>query len=426
MHLESIHAMNFRRFGDVRVTLQPGFNLLIGDNQSGKTSALDAICIGLGTFFLGFRTGNRPSLLSTDVRRSVHLVGGKSEMPAQYPTEVTCQIDFKGSKLIGGYSLGAADSNPIAIGELEHIGRQFDISMQNGEALDLPVFAYFGTERVTRHSRAEPSEKDENISDRSLGYFECLSRESNPALIQWWIWRQTIAEYQQAQRNIPKTAAEPLRGIERAICRCIPEVTQFFYDSEFSELTVVFGDKRRLPWSMLSDGVRSLMMLAMDLSWRACVLNPHLGNEAPERSTGIVLIDEIDLALHPTWQRRITDDLQRAFPQLQFIATTHSPQVIGSSEQARVQLIEGDVVTLVPHPYGKDSNTVLTDVMGASERDDLIMQLFEKVNNYIAGRKWDEARSELSKLGGKIDSLDTEIVRLRARIDFMSRAAERK
>ena len=96
---------------------------------------------------------------------------------------------------------------------------------------------------------------------------------------------------------------------------------------------MVFQDDRRLPWMMLSDGMRSVIALAMDIAWRAVVLNPQLGAKAPEQATGIVLIDELDLALHPVWQRRIVGDLSRAFPSIQFIATTHSPQIIGSAKR---------------------------------------------------------------------------------------------
>ena len=171
--------------------------------------------------------------------------------------------------------------------------------------------------------------------------------------------------------------------------------------------------------------MRSVISLAMDIAWRAVVLNPHLGAKAPELATGIVMIDELDLALHPTWQRRIVADLSRAFPGLQFIATTHSPQIIGSAKNALVQKIDGDKVQAVARPFGLDSNTLLTEVMGAQERDPQIVALFEEVNGLMNDKRWDEARAALARVTDQIDSLDTEVVSLRARIDFLSRAAKR-
>jgi predicted ATP-binding protein involved in virulence len=81
---------------------------------------------------------------------------------------------------------------------------------------------------------------------------------------------------------------------------------------------------------MLSDGFRTMLVMIADIAYRAAVLNPQLGKEAAQKTPGVVLIDEIDLHLHPLWQRRVVEDLKRTFPQIQFIATTHSEHIIQS------------------------------------------------------------------------------------------------
>ena len=244
-------------------------------------------------------------------------------------------------------------------------------------------------------------------------------------MIRSWIERQTLSELQKIQRGRQFEVEGSLLGIEAAVKSCLPELTRLYFDFEFQDLTVVFQDDRRLPWMMLSDGMRSMISLAMDIAWRAVVLNPQLGANAPELATGIVMIDELDLALHPVWQRRIVGDLSRAFPNVQFIATTHSPQIIGSAKNARVQKIDGDKVQTVAHPFGLDSNTLLTEVMGAKERDPQIVALFDEVNALMNDKRWDEARAALARVTDQLDSLDTEVVDLRTRIDFLSRAAKR-
>lgn len=294
-------------------------------------------------------------------------------------------------------------------------------------SIEPSVVSFYATSRNSRRID-EPEEVSSSIPERfsrEHGYAYCLSDLSSLPMIRSWIERRTLSELQRKQRRLPLLEEGPLLGIERAVCICLPELKQFYFDFEFQELTVVFQDDRRLPWMMLSDGMRSLISLAMDIAWRAVVLNPQLGAKAPELATGIVLIDELDLALHPTWQRRIVGDLSRAFPNVQFIATTHSPQIVGSAKNARVQKIDGDKVQTVAHPFGLDSNTLLTEVMGAKERDPQIVALFDEVNALMNDKRWDEARAALARVTDQIDSLDTEVVSLRARIDFLSRAATR-
>jgi predicted ATP-binding protein involved in virulence len=102
------------------------------------------------------------------------------------------------------------------------------------------------------------------------------------------------------------------------------------YDVAGDELLGVFADGRRLPFRLLSDGVRNMLALVADVARRAATLNPHLGADAARKTPGVVLIDEVDLHLHPRWQRRVLDDLRRTFPLVQFVATTHSPFIVQS------------------------------------------------------------------------------------------------
>ncbi len=99
---------------------------------------------------------------------------------------------------------------------------------------------------------------------------------------------------------------------------------------------VCIHDQGWMPFNYLSDGFRSMVAMAADIAYRASLLNPHLGEDAAKETSGIVLIDEIDLHLHPKWQRRIVRELQSAFPDLQFIATTHSPFILQSLDPGEV------------------------------------------------------------------------------------------
>jgi predicted ATP-binding protein involved in virulence len=442
VHIKTLSAQNFRCFKDLQISFQPGFNLLIGNNMSGKTAVLDALrsCLALSVSPLG---GNEIPLAKNDFRLTLGLLGDSAQMQPNFPCSILCELQYGESMIefikkyendlnpaycLSGYKYSetdrGVDMQPVVGGGIFSNRLRTLLSFED---FQMPIVAYCGTNRVSENrtnvSKAIP-ELPRNQS-RLFSYHSSLDDKSSLPSQRSWIERRTMSEVQRQLRKLPLLEAGPLLGIEKAILMCLPEIKQFYFDFEFQDLTVVFQDDRRLPWMMLSDGMRSVIALAMDIAWRAVVLNPQLGAKAPEQATGIVLIDELDLALHPVWQRRIVGDLSRAFPSIQFIATTHSPQIIGSAKNALVQQIDGDQVSAVNRPFGLDSNTVLTEIMGGEERDRAIVALFAEVNQLMNDNKWDEARQKLTAIGEQIDRQDTELVRLRARIDFLSRAASR-
>lgn len=444
VHIKTLSAQNFRCFKDLQISFQPGFNLLIGNNMSGKTAVLDALRICLSKFVRAF-TEDELTIEKDQVRLTSVEVGDSIDMVRQYPSSVDICVEY-GEKLkselspivpsINTDSKMQESGHTISLTEegisssqrtgLSSVGLIMASSYSKREML-LPVLCFLGTNR-NMHV-VEPLEHSvvEKFSDirRADGYSQTFLYSSSYSVISSWIFYRTMSEIQRKQRGLPIIKDSPLLGIERAVQLCVPQIKQFYFDFEFNQLAVVLSDGRRLPGSMLSDGMHCLLSLAMDIAWRAVVLNPQLGAKAPEQATGIVLIDELDLALHPVWQRRIVGDLSRAFPSIQFIATTHSPQIIGSAKNALVQQIDGDQVSAVNRPFGLDSNTVLTEIMGGEERDRAIVALFAEVNQLMNDKKWDEARQKLTAIGEQIDRQDTELVRLRARIDFLSRAASR-
>jgi predicted ATP-binding protein involved in virulence len=133
--------------------------------------------------------------------------------------------------------------------------------------------------------------------------------------------------------------APELEAIEQAVLGCVEGAKRFFYDVNHQELRLELADGQLVPFSQLSDGYRNLVAMIADITWRASQLNPHHGADAARKATGVVLIDELELHLHPAWQRRVVDDLLRTFPNLQFVATTHSPQVIASARPEHMWLL---------------------------------------------------------------------------------------
>lgn len=135
------------------------------------------------------------------------------------------------------------------------------------------------------------------------------------------------------------------------------------------QLVMEHPEQGYIPLSLLSDGLRNMVAMISDIAFRCIKLNPHLGEKAAIETSGIVLIDEVDMFLHPTWQQTVLSSLMDAFPKLQFIVTTHSPQVISTVHSYSIRVIgenyEGKLIASKPlaHTYGNPSNQVLESVM---------------------------------------------------------------
>jgi len=175
--------------------------------------------------------------------------------------------------------------------------------------------------------------------------------------------------------------------------------------SSSNQQQIVLNHKEHgiMPLSMLSDGLRNTIVMVADIAFRCSKLNPHLGAKAALESYGIVMIDEVDMFLHPEWQQKILGALRRAFPKIQFIVTTHSPQILTTVPKESIRIITSDrAVEPSVHTLGEESRVTLEDVMHVPSRpkdeySDLLTQYLKKINR------------------GDIDS--TEVLQMRADLE---------
>lgn len=178
----------------------------------------------------------------------------------------------------------------------------------------------------------------------------------------------------------------------------------------------------RLPCTLeashLSDGERGLLALVLDLTRRLAQANPGLPDPAAS-AAAVVLIDELELHLHPGWQRQAVHNLQAAFPRCQFIATTHSPQVIGEVEHDRIQIIASGRVYSPTHSYGVDSSRLLEEVMEADPRAKEVQDLLAEVSTTIGRQDFTRGRELLGKLVDRLGENDPEVTRIRTLLDFV-------
>jgi predicted ATP-binding protein involved in virulence len=182
-----------------------------------------------------------------------------------------------------------------------------------------------------------------------------------------------------------------LKQVRNAISTIIAPNARVYFSGATSaklmvEWTMETGEKRELLLSQLSAGYRNMLALVMDFARRLAQANPDMEN--PLAAEAILMIDELDLHLHPTWQQKIIPDLKKVFPNTQIIATTHSPEVVTTVQQNQVKILEDYQIKECPSPTrGMKSSDIVRYVLGLSdlrpdtEESRTLTQLFEAIDN---------------------------------------------
>lgn len=409
--LDKLQLVNFRGFERFELDLDPRMTILHADNAGGKTSLLAALAVGMGGWFYTIGIVKR-TIRPDEVRCVDRLVEGRVDRVAHYPTSITCRGHVADAPTTWTRSLTKLGGSTTTRGLNDLSERVVDIlrKLKGMADVDLPVLARYGTQRLFRQAR-ETASKQPVDTTRFYGYLDCLNPASNEKQLLQWLYHAAMAEFQQGHR-LPQYDA-----VRHAVLNALGgEFVDFIYDAQRGEPCVVRADGRSEPWDRLSDGYHTFIGMVADIAWRATLLNPHHGADAPARAEGLVAIDEIDLHLHPTWQRRVLGDLMRAFPRLQFVVTTHSPQVLGSAKREWLRgLRPGATEAEVDVPIeGRDSNAILTDVMGTPSRDPAMERRLNRLFDLIDDGQADAARALLAELAEKLGWEDTEIVRAQA------------
>jgi predicted ATP-binding protein involved in virulence len=324
MRLDRIRLRNYRCFEDRTFALASHFNLVVGDNATGKTSLLSGASVSLGSLFLGFPEPAKPFSLEGDVARTCTFWNdGKPNIERQYPIEIVAEGKIGTEELSWGRELRREGRTTWAYsGRLKQLAEEMAAAVSANRPVTLPVLAYYGTGRVWKHKNLK---RQETIApgSRFVGYLNCLDPASDEKrLLEWFKTRELVG----LQKRRPLADLEAVR---HAIRTCVPDADRVYWDIEADQLAIQLGE--RVVWfRQLSDGYRNMLSMVADIAERCVTLNPALGKNAVAETPGVVLIDEIDLHLHPKWQRRVVNQLLETFPQIQFIATTHSPFVIQS------------------------------------------------------------------------------------------------
>ncbi|CAM0557642.1 DNA replication and repair protein RecF [Vreelandella titanicae] len=337
MNLEEIKLKNFRCFKEQSFRLHPEFNLIVGINGSGKTALLDAVSVVIASWLLGFK--NRPdkkALSTSDVRLEYVVENDEPQFIESWPVTVEAKGIVNDTSLWWERSKHSESGNTRYGNATDLITLAQSLNEKLGEGISLPLISYYGTMRLwqdPRQSKVRPDTVSKKKPSPLDGYRHCVDPRIATRELVAWFASQEWSAYQQGKEPLM------LKVVREAILSCIDKAEHLRYDPKRKELILTREGIDPQPFSTLSDGLRCVLALVADIAQKAVKLNPHLGQDVLQKTKGVVLIDELDLHLHPRWQKRVIEDLRTTFPEIQFICTTHSPfliQALRSGEELLV------------------------------------------------------------------------------------------
>jgi len=412
MKLKNFKLTNFRSYENFTIDFDEKLNVIVAENGIGKTTILDAIAIGFGAMVTRMPNVNGKRFEEKDLR----FLTTEPNKKAPY-----MRVEIDTYENIAWDRTQARDKSKKTKSQIPQ-GKQFkelsnyidnfiDRDNESINQVELLLIMYYGTSRAVLRS---PMRK-RNFK-KSFSRFEALSGSLNAdsdfqRLFQWFDAMEDMERRAIKERRDFDFVQPELQTIREAILSMLPEFSNPRIETRPLRFMIdknIDGQKVSYRVDQLSDGYKTVLAMVMDIAARMAEANFHMKN--PLHSQAIVMIDEVDLHLHPRWQQHILIDLQKTFPNAQFIVTTHSPQILTTVEAKYIQAITIEdgkpKKKFFDFSYGTKSHEMLKEILGVDERPQNI-EIVKKLNIYlemIDNNKYDiqeakELREELDKWG---------------------------
>ncbi|MEB3311766.1 MAG: AAA family ATPase [Snowella sp.] len=443
MRIEQLEIKNFRCLEDITIKF-PVNNLavIIGVNGAGKSSLLDVIAKSLNSIVIKISQIDK----SLNKNKTSRMTGFSSNIDFDdiQTSYYSCLINSRFKTKSESFEVSLIKDINSEKKRINQLSLDNFISNLFNKTEDMPWTSYpcFSYYKAYQKSKLATKLGNKTIPriTQMLSYYSCFSIAINDFsdFKAWYEFEENIENERRVREN------DSYRNQNIVLVKkSIEEFFEHLFISDFSNLRIerieirpdtyftklsqnsikseIFIDKKNQSFKLekLSDGEKRLLMLVTDLARRLAIANPGLGEDAL-KGAGIVLIDEIDLHLHPQWQRRVLPALTKTFPNCQFIVTTHSPQVLSEVPRESVFILEnGKLLEYSPHTLGRDSNSILSEIFNVKERPEWSQRKIDHCLDLIDDEKWDEAKESLKELSNLLGENDTAVVRAESVFHFM-------
>lgn len=448
MKLTKLSMANFRGFEHLELGFEKDINVIAGENGKGKSSILFALSRILSHVISDFTQGREAKLMlsDTDIRNNVNGASNWLHVSGKFDL-AHVQIDFAIDRIrLGSDQINSIKENILNL-ELELLAVEGATKREIDKKILRIKRDIAAWEKVLREGNERTSlliaglevpdvMVDSKSHDKSLRAFkkELKDRPNQPIAIYYTTKRFFNDPFKPIEKLVPFTVKSAYEAAledldvsleafakwfyfvsknkkgERIALRMtevisdfIPEIRNLRFADDGSNQLQVDKSGVTLPLTNLSDGERGVLAMVFDLTRRLSLANPR--SEDPiGTGEAIVLIDEIELHLHPNWQRQIVARLLKAFPKCQFIVTTHSPQILGELDASKIWILSESKPFNPLRSFGMDSSQILEEIMDVSPRNKQIGDKLRKLA--IAVNKSDKAsvskiHKQLRKLLGE-------------------------
>lgn len=406
MKVSKIHLYNFRGISDLELNLNGKSAVLFGINGVGKSTVLRGIDLLYANIIAKLLKSSKP--LAELTEDDIQYGKTKSKVSAEFSFSTGDIIEYH--RWIG--SLGEKRHSNIALKTIvdyfqkQYINENYEDASGNLVVVEddknMPVFVNYGVNRLVIDI---PLKSLKQADFRKLSAFDKAieSKIDFSSLFEWFRWKEDLENQEKVIRQDIKYENRDLRAVRKAMSAMFDDFNNIRVERQTLTM-IVEKDGISLNLNQLSDGEKCTIALLGDLARRLAIANPILEN--PLEGEGVVLIDEIELHMHTQWQRKVLGILNKTFPNIQFIITTHSPQVLGEVDSNYIiytlKKRHGEVsAEACGSLYGWDSNAILEEMLETDSTTSYIKEITGFMFQALENKDYDIAESyanEIDKL----------------------------
>ncbi len=416
MKLKQLDLANLGRFKTLEMSLAPtervksNVTVLIGINGCGKTTILTALATSLSWLSARIRSekGSGTPISEDNILNHTSSASIKLSLHAEGEFSWVLAKSKSGQKGVHATQLQ----------DIVKLADQYRTLLTVNPNCSLPLIAFYPVERSvldiplkikSKHSFSQLDGYENSLNQgvdfrRFFEWFRNREDIENEVFIEDFL--SALQNDLEAKKFV--LAIDPqLTAVRKAIGEFMPGFTNLKVRRKPRLHMSIDKGGETLNVAQLSQGEKSLMALVGDIARRLAMLNPEMEN--PLHGNGVVLIDEVDMHLHPQWARSITERLSNTFPNCQFVLTTHSPLVISDCKDVLVYTLDNGSLTVVPSQYGQDANTVLLEVMNTPFRNPDVDEQIGELLDLIQDRQWEQAKIKLAAMEQELPPQNLEL-----------------